>query len=840
MKLSSLSPALFWLVEVVIGVEQHQYTILEPLARHAWDHEFRISSNLADHLQLRQQEQFMWTCNRCMNGSGSATSVVAYTRQDERIVDIDRFSYALDSVVCTIDCIKLTFRNRLFFQAAKAAWEWVNFSKLRTFVLVLTGEGCSSADTRDPWVVSDATFDPDEFIITLQAQKNTWKLVCDRYILDFGDIDTGQGRNQKRLFDWNFNVFTLNLTTSLPTEIVHWNLSNPNVDASLAIDCNDCGTKGTLAFAGHVEVSLFGDLEHFQLSATPRGIEGDLNLSLAFHGDVDFDGLPAVGQEWTLVTFPLPSGWKFPGILQFGPHVQINAGWNLDYISGDAMVSTGITARIPDSAIAEVDFASKKPVKIWGWTPQIDTLPLEVQAQIDAQARLYTEIAVGTGITVLDEDGINVEVGLRVPEVTVTAAAGYNEQGFCPNDPKPWGLTLDASIGASLDLQGYTELNGEKKVFLDVTLFQTPALYTFPELCLSMGDISPGACIPQVGPQDPDDEYVAPGQYPDPPPARRRRRAVTIPEDDSSKDPKRFFYVGCDQQHSHAIFIQKYPGPPTLKKDKNVPIIQPLMNCSMDDCPPSTWNVQVATDPSAVTKKGWASEHVYEGNWIQAFLNYLKETYYTSAAPGSNDTQCNGEMDTFGIQRDITTPNPTLAFNYTEALMQNLATTYTASRLMALLPQKQNNLKYLMFAGSNIDGTFEADRTYGGSPNTHEKRVCSIGRLVTVCKYMDHDRIIPRLNDTITGIEGILAIMDNDITIDKPDALKSKTFKTAHAEFFDKHYRDGFDNARRRLKDYSTWLQKQPGFDALSAEKKQAVADVAAHPEQYCEGKFRR
>lgn len=38
-----------------------------------------------------------------------------------------------------------------------------------------------------------------------------------------------------------------------------------------------------------------------------------------------------------------------------------------------------------------------------------------------------------------------------------------------------------------------------------------------------------------------------------------------------------------------------------------------------------------------------------------------------------------------------------------------------------------------MFAGSNVDAQFTSAVAYG-SPKTHEKRVCSIGRIITVCK----------------------------------------------------------------------------------------------------------
>lgn len=87
--------------------------------------------------------------------------------------------------------------------------------------------------------------------------------------------------------------------------------------------------------------------------------------------------------------------------MTFGPNIQINAGFQVDYIGGSASVTTGISAVIPDSSIAKVDLAAKKPVQISGWLPQIRTQPVEIQAQIDAEVHLYTEIAVAVTLEVL-------------------------------------------------------------------------------------------------------------------------------------------------------------------------------------------------------------------------------------------------------------------------------------------------------------------------------------------------------------------------------------------------------------------------------------------------------
>lgn len=148
--------------------------------------------------------------------------MVIYTKQDERIIDLDKFSYALRSVRCTSDSVQLRFYFPLFYQAAKESWEWVNYSKLRSFALVVTGHGCSSPNTREPWLVSDATFEVYPWTVTFKATKTTWKSIAEACVLDFGEFDTNRNRRDKRFLDVNLNkVFTLDLTASLTTGIAH-------------------------------------------------------------------------------------------------------------------------------------------------------------------------------------------------------------------------------------------------------------------------------------------------------------------------------------------------------------------------------------------------------------------------------------------------------------------------------------------------------------------------------------------------------------------------------------------------------------------------------------------
>lgn len=271
---------------------------------------------------------------------------------------------------------------------------------------------------------------------------------------------------------------------------------------------------------------------------------------------------------------------------------------------------------------------------------------------------------------------------------------------------------MDASLGASLVLEGYDEVDGEKNVFLQLPLFSDPDIYTFPELCLAFSTISSGYCYAPLYGDDPettDGTTVVTWE---------KRDLVSLEERDLSTRTNRSYTLKCDAAPKQYIYVQKYPSPQVLKSVPGVPIIEPLIRCEDDDCPPEKWKIQEATDPSVVTEKGWncksdhlsligssrismgannvfQAEHIYEGNWIPAFINYLVDNYYVNADDETEKAKvCNGSLDTFGAPRQITTPELTPAANYSEALMQNLGTRFTAGNLMALLPQIQNTMKY--------------------------------------------------------------------------------------------------------------------------------------------------
>jgi hypothetical protein len=181
-------------------------------------------------------------------------------------------------------------------------------------------------------------------------------------------------------------------------------------------------------------------------------------------------------------------------------------------------------------------------------------------------------------------------------------------------------VKLDASVGAQLVLEGWDEINGAKDVFLTVDLFNSPTIFSFPELCFSFGSASPGTCS-----DVPDDDNEA--QYEDNEVVsgekRKRSGGCLIPRDDFTKRgelvpraPNRRrnpYHLTCDKTSEALIYVQQYPGPTKVKNDPNraAPIMEPGIACTATACPPSDWTMKESSDATIVSHTTWGSKFLF-------------------------------------------------------------------------------------------------------------------------------------------------------------------------------------------------------------------------------------
>ncbi|KAF9888514.1 hypothetical protein FE257_008621 [Aspergillus nanangensis] len=858
----SIVIAALWLYLQLASALTPSYDLLR-VPRHVWDTEHVKRADDATSIILADHEEFMWASTNEPNQKAVVVSMVAYSKQDERILDMDKFSFALGSASCNEGDMSLTFKHKLIYQAAKLAWQWVNFNELRSFVLVPSWSGCGQDKSHDPWVVKGVQFDDKVQKVTLDATLSTWKKVMNTVVLDFGEVVLGGDNSKRDIIPDLDKKFRLDVGATLPEQIFKWSVNKGVLNATLTANCDQCGTQGTLIFSGHIEASLgFSgfDVDKFELSVRPESVEAHVGLSLEFVGQLDYTGFIKPSQEFEILEIPV-SGWNIKGIFEFGPRILLNAGYSLDYIEGEASVSTGITARIPNSAIAKLDLLAEDSVEVSGWTPVIETDPLAAQAQINSQARLYTEIALSVSLTVLDDNGFGVDLSLKVPEVTVTTSAGVNTEGFCENSDNPFGIMVESTVGASLALEGWKELDGDHDPLFEVELFKKDDLYVFPQFCFDFDTVTSGFCLAEES----DEELIE--EEANAVAERKRDTTALVSRQDPDKERKPI-YPECDKTAAsgadkHPVLVLQYPRPAAMRDDEGVPIAVPSIPCSKDSgpCKPSDGDVTIVLNSyddddddrknnkrSRVERdnrdwfvtekqKRWDAEHVYEGFWVKKYIDHLAglDVFKQEAGCHANLVQFwDAKLPPTNVEPPEDAPQPK---TYMEAMLQHLGTIYNFHDTMAILRMTENNYKHRMFAKKQIVAYFENDEDNSDPPvpNDNNRRSCDLARIVSTCKYYNDPEIQKKARASVQGIESVLKVMDADTdNIKRPSGF---SFKDAHFDFYNTTYYGGIQHARDALTAYAKWLNNNSG--GLPQEVKDEVSGLAsgnaAVLDEYCE-----
>jgi len=295
--------------------------------------------------------------------------------------------------------MQLTFRTNESYTIAVEAWQWVNANSKRSFILVESHEACGKKGRRRPWRVTDMIAHPSTLRVEFKLTKKTWKQVLNVYNLKWGDdghvgIERRWGPSIGKSFNFDFSV-----AHTFP----HTIFSTTEQKVGIGLVCNNCGTKGTMSFSGEVRASITG-LDKASVTVKPKGIQAAINLGIELKADADLRTFNPFQKQWNLATIPIPdAGFKIPGILTIGPNVQINAGFLLNNIHGKALISTGVTATIPDDSVASIDLLAKKSVDVHGWKPAFKWDPLSTHAEINATAEFYVEAATAVSLLILGE-----------------------------------------------------------------------------------------------------------------------------------------------------------------------------------------------------------------------------------------------------------------------------------------------------------------------------------------------------------------------------------------------------------------------------------------------------
>lgn len=124
----------------------------------------------------------------------------------------------------------------------------------------------------------------------------------------------------------------------------------------------------------------------------------------------------------------MSASFEQPELTKRSPALNINAGFALSGIQGSASISSGITAKVPNSARAKLDLLNENKAEVSGWTPTVTTKPIHLNAEVDGTLELYTELSLDVNFEVL-KYGLGLGVALKVPDVNFKLEAAYENQG---------------------------------------------------------------------------------------------------------------------------------------------------------------------------------------------------------------------------------------------------------------------------------------------------------------------------------------------------------------------------------------------------------------------------
>lgn len=333
-------------------------------------------------LDLKSEENFLWGAAD-ENQAALGNLTVYMPGEAENILSMERFSDMLTSVDCTQSTIDMAFKDDETFAYAQAVWDWVNGEDNSSFVMVAGRGACEwNQDHRQPFRVTTLAFDEAANVAHLTAEAVDWAQAIHTYNLNVGGFTPEH--LQKRAFgeiDYNKDL-NIDFNHKFPIDTVSLPLSD-DVEASL--DLSNCSTAGSFAFQFSLE-TIFLIPKKAEMSVHPQGVSLTIAPSLTLSGNVS----EPLTSDLQLARINL-AGIQIPaGILDIGPDVVLSVGATVGPLHGEATVEAGVVYSLDDAAVASVDVMGFEAQQS-GWTPQVATTPLTVQAELDGKVKAFVK-----------------------------------------------------------------------------------------------------------------------------------------------------------------------------------------------------------------------------------------------------------------------------------------------------------------------------------------------------------------------------------------------------------------------------------------------------------------
>lgn len=278
------------------------------------------------------------------------------------------------------------FENSRAFGYTKHGWQWVNDDDDRKLILIAGSKQCGWNAHRTPFIVSSIAFDKSSLKAKLTGVESEWKHLFRNYELTLGNVP--EPSNNRR--DWDSST-SLSFNHKIPLDK---SIPVPGTNLSVDVTCDGCKTTGSFDLGAHIKTN-YGVPESATFTLSPNDVSAIFTPRLELSGNMT----GKVDKEYDLATFPL-EGFSIPGVFELGPEVVFSFGYEAGPVEGTAGITSGVILSLADSAGLEIDFLSPD-VDAGGWTPRVRTLPMRIDAKIEAEAEIYTKAAIKLTASVL-------------------------------------------------------------------------------------------------------------------------------------------------------------------------------------------------------------------------------------------------------------------------------------------------------------------------------------------------------------------------------------------------------------------------------------------------------
>lgn len=405
------------------------------------------------------------------NGQLLLANMTLYAADGLLLILMERF----DSLTSSVDCdgddgtMSLTFNSQDAFNYALQEWNYVNQNDDGQFLLIANHEGCGPDDERQPYLISKITENSATLTTYLSAQPAPWSDIAGTYDLDFGQAILVQQpqrlRNRgfwgdivnvgKDVLDAATGSADISKTVTFPVSAGQQG-QRTNIytddEGRFTLDCINCFITGSFGVTGHISVQNF-DLQDLTLTASPQGFQAELELEATITSTDEPDSLQYTKQ---LLSAPVPgAGISVSGIFNLGATLSYSVGVSSSF-AGSATVDFGLHASLPDSAqlvanIQEPDSSSATGFGGGSLTPLFDIKKESASLTLAAFSQPELEF----GIELIEIGKIDVGLTVKLPEVSVTLTAAYDEAGVCSQDPgaSQTGVQLSSEVDIEVDLQ---------------------------------------------------------------------------------------------------------------------------------------------------------------------------------------------------------------------------------------------------------------------------------------------------------------------------------------------------------------------------------------------------